>query len=105
MDATDSGYVTGSLELERLTCLQRPACPYQRPKLSDLYELDITGVPVPTPGITPGQPSPSYPARSLAEDGRVRGLTTPARRWLRRPGGGLGAGLAAGVVAHNPRVG
>jgi len=100
-DATESGYGTGSLELERLTGLQRPACPYQRPKLSDLYELDITEVPVPTPGITPGQPSPSYRAVSLAEDGRVAGFTTLDRGWIWRPGESFVEELEGEIVAHN----
>lgn len=31
-DATESGFGTGTLDLERLTGLQRPACPFQRPR-------------------------------------------------------------------------
>src|SRR5690625_7996569 len=61
-DATESGYGTGSLELERLTGLQRPACPYRRAKLSDHYELDHIEVADTTIGSTQLQPRPFNPA-------------------------------------------
>ncbi len=100
-DATKAGYGAGTMELERLTGLQRPACPSQRPGLSDLYDLDITEVPVPTPGITPGQPRPTYRAVALAEDGRVAGFDTLKRGWIWHPGESSIEQLDGEILPHN----
>lgn len=35
---------TGELELSRLSNLSQPACPWQQPKLSDLYDFQITEI-------------------------------------------------------------
>jgi hypothetical protein len=85
-EATESGYDTGTLELERLTGLTRPACPVQRPRLSDLYEFEITEVPVPIPDGTPGQPQIHYHAEAMAEDGTVAGYDNAGRGWIWQPG-------------------
>ena len=58
----------GSLELDRLTYLSRPACPYQPPSFSELFEVSYEEI-----GIVPGPPNnPNrLRAQDLAEDGTV----------------------------------
>ena len=59
---------SGTLELDRLTYLARPACPYERPKLTELFEISYEEI-----EIIPGPPSDPNRLRSqdLAEDGTV----------------------------------
>lgn len=100
-DATESGHGTGSMELERLTGLQQPACPFQRPELRELYDINITKVPVPVPDITPGQPRLTYQAVALAEDGKVAGFDTLKRGWIWHPGESSVEQLAGEIIIHN----
>lgn len=81
-DATESGFGTGTLELERLTRLERLACPFERPQLTDLYDVEISEIPFPE--WSPG--SLSYRATAIAEDGTVAGFHTGDRAWFWRPG-------------------
>lgn len=37
---------SGNLDLTRLTSLHEVSCPWQRPKLTDLYEIELTDLPV-----------------------------------------------------------
>src|SRR5690625_7993169 len=102
--ATESGPGTGSMELERLTGLQHPACPFQRPELRELYDINITKVPVPVPDITPGQPRLTCQADALAEDGKVAGFDTLKRGWLAHPGGSSVEHRRGEILIHNPMV-
>lgn len=81
-DGSESGYDTGTLQLERLTRLERVACPTKRPQLTDLYNVEIAEIPF--PAWSPG--APSYRAVALAEDGTVAGFHTEDRGWVWRPG-------------------
>jgi len=100
-DGTESGYGTGTLELERLTKLKRPACPVERPKVNDLYDLEIVEVPVPTPEVTPGEPRVTYRAATMAEDGTVAGYDTLERGWIWRPGEPAIEQLEGEIIGHN----
>ena len=66
----------GSLELERLTFLDRPACPWIRPSLTDLY--DITWNEIPNEEV-------QAQAWSVANDGTVAGWSTGMGLALWRP--------------------
>ncbi len=67
-DSPLSEYGSGSLELERLTYLAQPACPHERPKLTELFEISYEEI-----EIIPGPPSDPnrLRAQDLAEDGTV----------------------------------
>jgi uncharacterized membrane protein len=41
------GFGSGTFELNRLTLLKSPACPWEAPKLTDLYEVTWTEIPIP----------------------------------------------------------
>ena len=63
-----SEFGSGSQELTRLTFLQRPRCPWEKPKLTDLYEITWTEIP-----IVPSNPEllDNIRAQSIANDGTV----------------------------------
>lgn len=53
----------GEFELTRLTKLERPDCPYVRPKLQDLYEITWNEIPI--------EPGTHIRAASIANDGTI----------------------------------
>jgi hypothetical protein len=87
----------GSFDLTRLTQPARPACPYQRPKLTDLFEIsyeELETVPYPSAAT-------QIIARDIAEDGTVigagRGLEIrwPDSEEWERLGGNMHSGADA----------
>ena len=68
---TEDGFAEGQLDLQRLTRLESPACPWVKPKLADLYDFEWTELPVPT-YITPMNPV-YFRMYSIADDGTVLG--------------------------------
>jgi hypothetical protein len=79
-----AGFGSGVLELVRLTQLRRLACPWQRPALTDLFDIELIELPV-----EPATPPPDtivslgsgnlIQAQSVADDGTV----AAARRLFR----------------------
>ena len=67
----EEGFAEGQLDLQRLTRLESPACPWVKPKLTDLYDLEWTELPVPA-YTTPMNPV-HFEMRSIADDGTVLG--------------------------------
>ncbi|MGH8041208.1 MAG: hypothetical protein ACREPN_04090 [Rudaea sp.] len=68
--SSQPGFGTGDLTLTRLTQLQKPVCPYVKPKLSDLYDITWNEIPIPTYTL----PNPNtISAQSIAEDGTIAG--------------------------------
>ena len=65
------GFSAGSLQLQRLTRLASPACPWVKPKLTDLYDLEWTELPIP-PFLTPLS-DVYFKILSIADDGTVVG--------------------------------
>lgn len=63
---------SGDFDLTRLTSLHEVACPWQRPTLTDLYEFELTEVPI-EPGDLPFSPNIVEP-RSITNDGTVFAL-------------------------------
>jgi hypothetical protein len=68
--STQPGFGSGDFTLTRLTTLQKPACPYVKPRLSDLYDITWDELPI-EPG-TAQQPN-FISAESIANDGTVAG--------------------------------
>ncbi len=85
---TEPGFAAGTLALRRLTTLAAPACPWVRPKLTDLYAISATELPIrvrpprfqvgtPPPGTLP--PPWQYGwqelllATTVTDDGTVHG--------------------------------
>jgi hypothetical protein len=68
--SSDGAFGSGDLSLTRLTQLERPGCPTVKPKLSDLYDISWTEIP-----IALGTPAaPNYiVAESIANDGTIAG--------------------------------
>jgi len=66
-DSPLSGFGAGSLELDRLTHLARPACPWVKPKLTDLYHISWNEIP---------NEDAQVQAWSVANDGTVAGWST-----------------------------
>lgn len=65
------GFSAGSLQLQRLTRLASPACPWVKPKLTDLYDFEWTELPIPA-YTTPLNPV-NFKMNSIADDGTVVG--------------------------------
>ncbi len=70
-NATAQGYGFGTFHLKPLTRLAKPACPYVKPKLTDLYDLEWTALPVPR-YETPLS-DVNFRMYSIADDGTVVG--------------------------------
>ena len=62
----------GGFDLTRLTSLHEVACPWQRPTLTDLYDFDLTEVPI-DPGDLPFNPN-IVEVRSITNEGTVFAL-------------------------------
>ncbi|KAA9130432.1 hypothetical protein F3N42_12035 [Marinihelvus fidelis] len=80
---------SGTLNLSRLTRLSKPGCPYQKPKLSDLYEFRVTEIDYRPLADDSGNVlrDMSFDASDIASDGtvvgtRIRLLTRDLFRWL-----------------------
>lgn len=77
-----NGFGEGALSIERLTQIQDVACPYEAPKLEDLYEISAVEVPIIDPPdgsnveATMVALDGTVVASEFASDGRF------ARRWL-----------------------
>jgi len=68
--STLPGFGSGDFTLTRLTALQKPACPYVKPRLSDLYDITWDEIPVPVYTL----PSPTIIlGESIANDGTIAG--------------------------------
>ena len=57
------GFGNGTFELNRLTLLKSPACPWVTPKLTDLYEVTWTEIPIPANQVL-------FP-NGIADDGTI----------------------------------
>ena len=68
-DSEVTGFGSGMFQLDRLTQMHRPACPYQAPKLTDLYKISYEELRI-LPGPPPGDPN-RLRAKDIAEDGTV----------------------------------
>jgi len=70
-----SGFGTGRFDLDVLARLAKPACPWVKPKLTDLYDITLTELPTPVPqNPPPGTSSGNLIAvRGVANDGTVVG--------------------------------
>lgn len=75
-DSTLPEFGAGSLELDRLTYLARPACPWVRPKLTDLYDISWNEIP---------NEEVQAQAWSVANDGTLAGWSTDMGLALWRP--------------------
>ena len=69
--ATAPGFGTGRFDLNVLARLAKPACPWVKPTLSDLYDFEWTELPVPA-YTTPLSPV-NFKMNSIADDGTVLG--------------------------------
>ena len=67
-EATAAGFGSGSFNLLPMTGLAKPACPWVTPKLTDLYDLEWTELPVPPDAVE------FEIAPSIANDGTVIAL-------------------------------
>ncbi len=74
--ATATGFGSGRFDLDVLARLAKPACPWVKPTLTDLYDISVTPLPVPVPT----QPHPSGQGsgnlilpHAVANDGTVVG--------------------------------
>ena len=78
--SNESGFIAGSFQLRHLTRLLKPACPWVKPKLTDLYDLELTELPAmpqapPWPGdVVSADPGAGSQVRSVANDGSVVGV-------------------------------
>lgn len=70
-EATASGFGSGRFDLEVLARLAKPACPWVKPTLTDLYDLEWTELPIPA-YTTPLSPV-HFEMNSIADDGTVLG--------------------------------
>ena len=70
-EPTEEGFAEGQFDLTRLTRLESPACPWVRPKLTDLYDFEWTELPIPA-YTTPLNPV-HFEMHSIADDGTVLG--------------------------------
>ena len=79
--ALDADYGEGEMDLTRLTTPERPGCPLTRPKFSDLYDFELTVIPV----TVPGGPTKNRPT-GLALNGMVVGYRPggPGGNWVWR---------------------
>jgi len=68
--ATAEGFGSGSFDLKPLTKLAKPACPWVKPKLTDLYELEWVELPVEYQGNSVLR---NVKASVVANDGAVFG--------------------------------
>jgi hypothetical protein len=62
-DSQIAEFGSGAFDLNRLTLLKRPDCPYVRPKLQDLYEITWNEIPI--------EPDTNIQAQSIANDGTI----------------------------------
>jgi hypothetical protein len=70
-DSALTGFGAGALDLKRLTRLHDIACPWQRPKLTDLYDISVTPIPI-APNM-PMEPN-LIQVQSITDDGTVFGV-------------------------------
>ena len=75
-DSNIPGFGSGELELDRLTQMSRPACPWVKPKLTDLYDISWNEIP---------NEEAQVQAWSVANDGTVAGWSTGMGLALWRP--------------------
>lgn len=54
-DSEVSGFGSGGFELNRLTQVARPSCPYQAPSLTDLFEVEYAEIPLVIPPDDPNE--------------------------------------------------
>ena len=92
-------YGAGSLELERLTYLVKPTCPWIRPSLTDLYDFDIAPVPLAFDGAPP-----SLRARDIADDGTVVAWAPNGTIWRWRRGENDLTELSSDTFMRDPLV-
>ncbi|MEJ1248744.1 hypothetical protein [Denitratimonas tolerans] len=74
-EATAPGFGTGRFDLNVLARLAKPACPWVKPTLTDLYDITLTHLPTPVPqNPPPGTSSGNLIAvHGVANDGTVVG--------------------------------
>ena len=74
--ATASGFGSGQFDLDVLARLAKPACPWVKPTLTDLYDITLTHLPTPVPqDPPPGTSSGNLIAvHGVANDGTVVGV-------------------------------
>src|SRR5690606_2383366 len=71
-----SGFGSGQFDLDVLARLAKPACPWVKPTLTDLYDISLTHLPTPVPQ----DPPPGFGSGNLiavhgvANDGTVVGV-------------------------------
>ena len=69
---TMAGFAAGSFALQRVTSLQHLPCPWVKPKLDDLYELEWVELPIPR-NVSP-MDDQFFEMTSIADDGTVVGV-------------------------------
>lgn len=88
-ESAAGAFGAGELDLERLTALDRPPCPYQAPKFTDLFEVEYTEIPLVDPPSDPNEAvqDGNIVATDVALDGtvvayrRISGGEAEALRW------------------------
>ena len=81
---TEPGFASGRFDLKRLTQLEQPTCPWVKPKLTDLYDLEWTALPeLPNPEDRGYEGF--FGQNALADDGSVAGVDEDSRIILLRP--------------------
>ena len=88
-DSEEPGFGSGQHELERLTLLEQPACPYQAPSLTDLFEVEYMKIPLVIPPDDPNEVvrDGNVVLTDIALDGtvvgfrRISGTQAEALRW------------------------
>lgn len=69
-----SGFESGHFQLQRLTRLASPACPWVQPTLTDLYDLEWTDLPMLSNSAD--RPVENFQMTSMADDGAVVGVAS-----------------------------
>jgi len=88
-ESGEPGFDAGQLHLNRLSQLNRPACPYQAPSFTDLFEIEYTEIPLVIPPDDPDEPvrNGNVTVTDIALDGTVvgfrliSGVEAEAFRW------------------------
>lgn len=75
-ESVEPGFGTGQLNLDRLTQLNQPACPWQAPSLTDLFEIEYTEIPLVIPPDNPDESvrNGNVEVTDIALDGTVVGF-------------------------------